>query len=328
MAAGPMLPEDFREAVTGRLSQHAELALPAAMTRERAYPTGPELQAYLSGLLQRDPAVFLERYGKLLSQTELEGFQLLQHDYEVSYWLQQLGAVPSSSGSNKQQGRASSSSKALSTTAKNRRLAYMRRLECDGEYFSEDSMRAREPLIWHEYIGQHEGQPAPPTGLIQGGGLAASLLRSHDELLIRARLQQQLEEQECQESEHDSDSEGDDNTHNATMQDVTTNPNGAAVAGTANGVASDSKHYDQEQGGSDYHHQQQHHYQQQQQGDKSACAMWQRRQEFLDEMQSRFLSGMDHEHQEYAAIDADVELDEDWAAQQAQDAEDAYFDAD
>jgi hypothetical protein len=45
-------------------------------------------------------------------------------------------------------------------------------------------------------------------------------------------------------------------------------------------------------------------------------------------LQSRFLLGLDGEHQEYADIDADVTLDEAWAAQQAQDAEDAYFDAD
>jgi hypothetical protein len=45
-------------------------------------------------------------------------------------------------------------------------------------------------------------------------------------------------------------------------------------------------------------------------------------------LQSRFLLGLDGAHQSYADIDADVALDEAWAAQQAQDAEDAYFDAD
>jgi hypothetical protein len=45
-------------------------------------------------------------------------------------------------------------------------------------------------------------------------------------------------------------------------------------------------------------------------------------------LQSRFLLGLDGEHQEYADIDGDASLDEAWAAQQAQDAEDAYFDAD
>jgi hypothetical protein len=45
-------------------------------------------------------------------------------------------------------------------------------------------------------------------------------------------------------------------------------------------------------------------------------------------MQHRFLDGLDGEHQDYTEIDGDVGLDEDWAQQQAQDAEDAYFDAD
>jgi hypothetical protein len=55
--------------------------------------------------------------------------------------------------------------------------------------------------------------------------------------------------------------------------------------------------------------------------------MARRRQEFLLEMQHRFLDGLDGEHQDYGAIDADTTLDDDWAKQQAQDAEDAYFDA-
>jgi hypothetical protein len=30
----------------------------------------------------------------------------------------------------------------------------MYKLEQQGEYFTESSMRAREPLVWHEYIGE------------------------------------------------------------------------------------------------------------------------------------------------------------------------------
>jgi hypothetical protein len=58
------------------------------------------------------------------------------------------------------------------------------------------------------------------------------------------------------------------------------------------------------------------------------AAMARRRQEFLVDMQRRFLSGADSDT-DYAAIDADAlggpSLDDDWLQQQAQDAEDAYF---
>lgn len=44
----------------------------------------------------------------------------------------------------------------LTAAAKNRRLAFMQRLHDGGEYFSEDSMRQRAPLLYHEYVGQFE----------------------------------------------------------------------------------------------------------------------------------------------------------------------------
>jgi len=62
--------------------------------------------------------------------------------------------------------------------------------------------------------------------------------------------------------------------------------------------------------------------------DMSDLACRRRRQELAEEMQSRFLLGFDDAYQDYGQIDADANLDEDWAEQAARDAEDAYFDAD
>ena len=50
-----------------------------------------------------------------------------------------------------------------------------------------------------------------------------------------------------------------------------------------------------------------------------------RQQMLVEVMQQRFLAGSDP-GVDYAAIDADAELDEHWLAEKAQDAEDAYFD--
>ena len=49
---------------------------------------------------------------------------------------------------------------------------------------------------------------------------------------------------------------------------------------------------------------------------------------FLSEMKSRFLAGGDSQYIDYAAVDADTSLDEDWAAIANQDAQERYFDAD
>lgn len=167
-----MLPGDFCQAVASRLSSLPDLALPAYMSRDRLPPDAAEITNHISELLQRDPAVFLERYGSQLQPQEISAFDPLRgSNYEIDYWLRHVQQqheqleVSSSGRGNSQQ---------LSTTVKNRRLAYMQRLQKQGDYFTEDSMRGREPLIWHEYIGQHEGHPLPSAAAPTGEGLAGA----------------------------------------------------------------------------------------------------------------------------------------------------------
>lgn len=310
------LPQDFCTYITAKLCSTADLRLPASLTRDAPYPDQQAIASHLLQLLQRDPAVFLERYSTLLSSEDLSNFESLRSNYEVDYWLKQAVArsqQPAAAGDP----IARTPRGSLSTTTKNRRLAYMYQLQQQGDYFSETTMREREPLIWHEHIGQFEGHPLPQTGAQQGSGLgfADSLLRAHDEAQIRARLEQQLEDEECQLSEHESDSDDEQQEQRKHEQ---------AEADQAHQTTRISQASRQKQ----HHHQQQGQPHQQQHADMSAEAMRQRRQDFLDEMQTRFLSGKDDQNVDYAQIDADVGLDDAWAAQQAQDAEDAYFDAD
>ncbi|KAF6260234.1 coiled-coil domain-containing protein-domain-containing protein [Scenedesmus sp. NREL 46B-D3] len=362
MAATPALENTldaaFCAALCTRLSTVPDLQLPSSLCRQQP-ELGPEaIQTFLQALLQRDPAVFLERYSSLFSSSDLDGFEPLRGNYEVNYWLhlaeqqRQHGAGSQQEDQEQQQqqqraaANVSGRNKAASKTAANRRLAFMYKLEQQGEYFSDSSMRAREPLVWHEYIGQYEGQPPPAAGAQPGGGLglAGSLLSAHDEVLVRARLQQQLQEAEGQMSEQEeSDDEGEQQADAADRQEAAKGEGSIpqqrlqqhqqqkqqrdAVPGVGDELMQDAG------GGAGSSSaatppQQQQQQQQQQQGDMSAGAMRRRRQEFLEEMQSRFLLGLDGEHQEYADIDGDAGLDEAWAAQQAQDAEDAYFDAD
>lgn len=51
-------------------------------------------------------------------------------------------------------------------------------------------------------------------------------------------------------------------------------------------------------------------------------------EDFLALMHQRFLNGDDHEYIDYHAIDKNVTLDDDWAAQADGDAQEKYFDAD
>ncbi|XP_069739232.1 coiled-coil domain-containing protein 97 [Phaenicophaeus curvirostris] len=105
------------------------------------------------------------------------------------------------------------------TRLRNRRYAALRQLIQEGEYFSEEEMRAREPLLYHHYIGRYRGAepllgdpPAPPNSW--GGGppqvsgtppsLTELLLRSVEEAAVQQRLRRQrLREGEAEEEEEE-----------------------------------------------------------------------------------------------------------------------------
>ncbi|XP_075302239.1 LOW QUALITY PROTEIN: coiled-coil domain-containing protein 97 [Opisthocomus hoazin] len=92
---------------------------------------------------------------------------------------------------------------------RNRRYAALRQLirglggpGGTGDYFSEEEMRAREPLLYQHYIGQYRGAEPPPPA--QGGPpnfsgsppappptLTELLLRSVDEAAVQRRLRRQ-----------------------------------------------------------------------------------------------------------------------------------------
>ncbi len=90
-----------------------------------------------------------ERYGPSLNSGELQQFEVLQEDYEVGWHLKALKMVISPTQEEQQSRKVA---------VQNRRLAFMNRLIQDGEYFSEDAMRMRAPLLHHEYVGQFQVQ--------------------------------------------------------------------------------------------------------------------------------------------------------------------------
>ncbi|KAM9587046.1 coiled-coil domain-containing protein 97 isoform 2-T2 [Morphnus guianensis] len=87
------------------------------------------------------------------------------------------------------------------THLRNRRYAALRQLIQGGEYFSEEEMRAREPLLYQHYIGQYRGaEPLPgdspvtphPLGNPPGPqSLTGLLLRSVEEAAVQQRLRRQ-----------------------------------------------------------------------------------------------------------------------------------------
>ncbi|CAI7846335.1 unnamed protein product [Closterium sp. NIES-53] len=147
------------ERLSERLSLVTDLRLPHAMESRGDAVTCGEKKDHLASLLQRDPAVFLERYGGLLREEELRAFDGMAGDYEIAWHMRRLR--PSN--------HPSSPHPSAAAVVKNRRLAFMTRLEQEGVFFSEEAMRERDPLLHQDYLGGFDRAPGAMVALAGGG---------------------------------------------------------------------------------------------------------------------------------------------------------------
>ncbi|XP_029363664.1 coiled-coil domain-containing protein 97 isoform X2 [Echeneis naucrates] len=158
------------------------------------------------------PLVFLERYHACLKPQHLSAFAHVSSDPRTHHYSKVI------------QRRADGCPD--KTRIRNQRYAALRALQKEGQYFSEEQMRIREPLLYEQYIGQYltdeevlersqeamldcaQGEPGAPAG--GAGGLAHLLLNSYQERLIQSRLQLEQEREDCQQEEEED--EEDDNS--------------------------------------------------------------------------------------------------------------------
>uniref|UniRef100_A0A4W4EGG4 CCD97-like C-terminal domain-containing protein n=1 Tax=Electrophorus electricus TaxID=8005 RepID=A0A4W4EGG4_ELEEL len=147
------------------------------------------------------PLVFLERYHAHLKPEHLEAFSHLSTDCRAQYYCKEVQKRTSSSSSR--------------TRVRNQRYAALRALQKEGQYFSEEQMRMREPLLYEQYIGQYLSeeeilQRAEVT-MQQGlGGLADLLINSYQEKQLQERLQEEQNREHCAEEEEEEEDEDED----------------------------------------------------------------------------------------------------------------------
>lgn len=164
-----------------------------------------ETQRHLEVLLKEDPALFLERYGQLLSQKELFLFKDLQHDYEVNFWVTKLLSTYSATLTSEVQyilffrllsvnyydfiianshfniKEARKKAKAERARTRNRRLKYMETHEAwVGEYFSMESMETRDPYMYQHYFGKRATSQLNPSSAASQTKLSDFLLYAMD----------------------------------------------------------------------------------------------------------------------------------------------------
>ncbi|XP_018523248.1 coiled-coil domain-containing protein 97 [Lates calcarifer] len=158
------------------------------------------------------PLVFLERYHACLKPQHLSAFDHVSSDPRAQHYSKVI-QTRSAGCTNR-------------TRVRNQRYAALRALQREGQYFSEEQMRIREPLLYEQYIGQYltdeemlersqgamldgaEGGPGAPAG--GTGGLAHLLLNSYQERLIQNRLQEEQEREEGAQEEEEDEEDDDD----------------------------------------------------------------------------------------------------------------------
>ncbi|XP_065820453.1 coiled-coil domain-containing protein 97 [Labrus bergylta] len=152
------------------------------------------------------PLVFLEKYHAYLKPQDLSAFAHVCSDPRTQHYSKVI------------ERRAAACTNR--TRVRNQRYAALRALQREGQYFSEEQMRTREPLLYEQYIGQYltdeevlersqeamqdDAQGAPAGG---AGGLAHLLLNSYQERLIQNRLQEEQEREEGAQEEEEEDEE-------------------------------------------------------------------------------------------------------------------------
>ncbi|KAK7168023.1 hypothetical protein R3I94_002164 [Phoxinus phoxinus] len=142
------------------------------------------------------PLVFLERYQAHLKPEHMDAFSHLSSDCRAQYYCKEI------------QRRASGS--ADRTRIRNHRYAALRALQKEGQYFSEEQMRVRDPLLYEQYIGQYLSEEdilqRSEEAMRNGpGGLADLLINSYQEKLIQNRLEEQEEREQCAVEESDEE---------------------------------------------------------------------------------------------------------------------------
>ncbi|XP_030402573.1 coiled-coil domain-containing protein 97 [Gopherus evgoodei] len=197
-------PEVGEQALLAMLTAVANSPLPVrSQQKDEPDLTAEEKLAILRALYRDKPVVFLERFQRALRVEHLGCFAHLAARYEVRFYCDEV--------------RRAARGKAGHTRVRNKRYAALQQLIKGGEYFSDEQMRAREPLLYEQYIGQYLNDEELLTlgnqALAGPCSLSGVLLDSYQEQVLQLRLHiQQEQEDACMEEEEEDDDEGEESS--------------------------------------------------------------------------------------------------------------------
>ncbi|XP_067680662.1 coiled-coil domain-containing protein 97-like [Haliotis asinina] len=145
-------------------------------------------------VLSKGPGRFLARFGQFLAKEDVEYFVDFKGDYEVDFYVKEIL---------KQQDKVHSQK-----VVKNRRYAAMQELLSQGDYFSEEEMKFRDPLLYEQMVGNFLTEEEIQNKVDKTDLRFSSILLKHiDQIEENALYARQKEAEECQEEEEEDSEE-------------------------------------------------------------------------------------------------------------------------
>ncbi|KAK4521967.1 bifunctional endoribonuclease/protein kinase ire1 [Mucor velutinosus] len=193
--------------------RHGEVELPQS-----------EQLIQIQATLHKDPALFLSKWGRYLSQNSLRLFQRIQGNYEVDFYLdsllyQQEGESSSPQQQQQQQQSASQPHKksAMQLLAQNRRYKYLQQELRGSDYYSDESIQLREPVLYNQFIGQYIPARERAKPFDNDMTLVNRIFSNMDRKFVDDHLyeqkikdEEQFEEEEEEEEEEEDDDDDED----------------------------------------------------------------------------------------------------------------------
>ncbi|KAI8084243.1 coiled-coil domain-containing protein-domain-containing protein [Gilbertella persicaria] len=169
-------------------------------------PTQEEKLHQMQLTLLDDPALFLGKWGRHLSQTTLRMFKVVENNYEVDFYLNSLLYQESQ---DVDMTRPVSRKSAMHQLAQNRRYEFLQRELKYSDYFSDESIRLREPVLYDQYVGQHIPVQERTKPFENNMTLVNRIFSNMDQKYVYDHLDQQkiVDEERFEEEEEDSEDE-------------------------------------------------------------------------------------------------------------------------
>jgi len=241
--------------------------------------TQEEKEQIANEILKKSPSKFLENYSRYLTLDDITYFADMKDNYMIDFYLKEITA------------RCNDANKLV---VKNRRYQALQKMMEEGEYFSQNEMKWRDPLLFEQMVGQYETQREKDTREVDMNDLKFSsiLFKNMDGIENQELFDKMKENEACQEEEDEESSDEEE-------KDKSENDKGV-----------DEERDRELEEASD---------------EMSEAEKGHMTGEFLMIMQERFLSGQDQDF-DYSAVDLNTEYDA--LDILGHDIEERYFDED